>query len=485
MATDLCDLTALELADQIGSRQVSPVEVVRAVQARLDATEPFLNAYILRLDEEALSAARAAEAEIAAGAYRGPLHGVPIAIKDNIEVAGTPTTAGSTVLADNRATEDAEVVRRLRAAGAVVIGKTNMSEMAASGRSLNVHTGNMRNPWGPNNDAGGSSGGSAVTVAARQVPLSLGTDAGGSVRIPAAVTGLVGLKQTHRLVSTRGLLASGNVTVDHIGPLARTVADVALVLEAMAGHDPRDPTSADRPVPAYRAALRGDLAGLRVGVPTEFFFDLLDPEVESGVRAAIDVLAGLGATVVPVPIHDLEALLLARNSLTAEGLAFHDPYLRSSAELYGDELRRRLLANYFITGRDLARANRARRILKERFQAAFEGVDLLATPGCITPSRPLTDETLTVTDFRTGEPAELPLMTSMSRMTALFNGTGHPASCQPAGFTAGGLPISLQLVGRPFEDAVVLGAAHAYEQATGWYTRRPPYLTAEAAAATA
>ena len=477
MATELTDLTALELADQLGKRAISPVDVVQAVHRRLDETEPFLNAFITRLDEQALADAQAAEAEITAGNYRGPLHGVPIAIKDNIAVAGAVTTAGSKVLADNLTSEDAEVVRRLRAAGAIIVGKTNMFEMAAGPRSTNVHYGNARNPWGPNYDASGSSGGSAISVAARQVPLSLGTDAGGSVRLPAAVTGTVGYKQTHGLASTRGLLASGNVTGDHIGPFARTVADVALILEAMAGYDPGDPTSVDRPVPAYREALRTRLTGVRVGVPTNFFFDLLNPEVESGVRNAIGVLEQLGATLVPITIPDLEDMLAARVPLSAEGLALHDPYLRQHGELYSDPLRRQYLANYFIPGRDLARANRVRRLVKERFQEAFQTVDLLATPACVTPALALTDESITVKNFRTGEMEEGPVARIMIRMTALFNSTGLPAISTPAGFTEAGLPIGLQLIGRPFEDELVLGAAHAYEQATSWHTVKPPYVT--------
>jgi aspartyl-tRNA(Asn)/glutamyl-tRNA(Gln) amidotransferase subunit A len=478
VTSDLCDLTALELADQISSRAVSPVEVIRAVQQRLDETEPFLNAYIARLDERALAEARAAEAEIAADGYRGPLHGVPIAIKDNIAVAGTMTTAGSKVLADNLTAEDAEVVRRLRAAGAIVVGKTNMTEMAAGARSRNVHYGNARNPWGPNHDASGSSGGSAISVAARQVPLALGTDAGGSVRLPAAFTGVVGLKQTHGRASTRGLLASGNVTGDHVGPFGRTVADVALALEAMAGYDPLDPTSADRPVPAYREALREQLVDVRVGVPTSFYFDLLDPEVERGIRTAIEVLGQLGATLVPTEIAELEDLLAARAGLTAESLAFHDPYLRASPELYGEELRHRLLASYFIPARDLARAHRIRRILKERFAAVFREIDLLATPTCATPAVPLTDDTLWLKDYRTGEMVECDFMQPMVRMTALFNATGQPAISVPGGFTGAGLPIGLQLVGRPFEEELLLGAAHAYEQATRWHARKPPYVMA-------
>jgi len=476
--TELCDLTALELAEQIGSRAVSPVELIRAVHSRLDETEPFLNAYILRMDDEALAAAQTAEAEITAGRYLGPLHGVPIAIKDNIAVAGTMTTAGAKVLANNLTPEDAEVVKRLRAAGAIIVGKTNMSEMAASGRSLNVHYGNMRNPWGPNHDASGSSGGSAVTVAARQVPLALGTDAAGSVRMPAAVCGIVGLKQTHGRVSTRGLLASQNVTGDHVGPFGRTVSDVALILEAMAGHDPADPTTATQPVPSYLDALRTRLVDVTIGVPTNFFFDLLDPEVESATRTAIDVLADLGATIVPITIPDLEDFLAARVGLSAEGLALHDPYLRAHADQFGEELRRRLLAAYFIPGRDLARAHRARRLLKERFAAVFQEVDLLATPGFPMPALSLDDQAVVLKDFRTGEMVEAPAMMTTIRMTALFNMTGLPAVNVPSGFSSAGLPTSLQLIGRPFDEALVLGAAHAYEQVNRWYTRTPPYVSA-------
>jgi aspartyl-tRNA(Asn)/glutamyl-tRNA(Gln) amidotransferase subunit A len=478
---ELYELTALELGPKIASGAVSPVEVVRAVQQRLDETEPFLNAYISRTDEQALADAARAEQETASGHYRGPLHGVPIAIKDNIAVAGTFTTAGSKVLSGNLTTEDAEVVRRLRAEGAIVVGKANMFEMAAGGRSINPHYGNARNPWGPNHDASGSSGGSAITVAASQVPLSLGTDAAGSVRMPASVTGVVGLKQTHGRVSTRGLIASQNVTGDHIGPMARTVADVALILETIAGYDPLDPTSADRPVPAYREALRTDLKGVRVGVPTNYYFDLLDPEVEAGVQAAIGVLEQLGASLVRVTIPDLEEMMQARLGLSAEGLALHDPYLRAHPELYSDELRRRLLANYFIPARDLARANRVRRLLKERFAMAFQQIDLLATPTTASPSIPLTEDSLTLHDNRTGETVTMPGTMGMIRLTAPSNLTGLPSISVPGGFTAAGLPVGFQMTARPFEEELLLGAAHAFEQATEWHTRRPSYVRAAVA----
>ena len=478
---ELYELTALELGPKIAAREVSPIEVIRAVQRRLDETEPFLNAYISRTDEQALADAARAEQEIVDGHYRGPLHGVPIAVKDNIAVAGTFTTAGSKVLSGNLTAEDAEVVRRLRAEGAIVVGKANMAEMAASGRSINPHYGDARNPWGPNHDASGSSGGSAISVAACQVPIALGTDSGGSVRMPASVTGIVGLKQTHGRVSARGLIACSNVTGDHIGPMARTVADVALVLETMSGYDPLDPTSADRAVPSYREALRTDLKGVRVGVPTNYYFDLMDPEVEAGVNAAIGVLEQLGASLVRVTIPDLEELMQARMGLSAEGLAFHDPYLRAHPELYSDELRRRLLANYFIPARDLARANRVRRIMKERFAAVFQQVDLLATATTVSPSIKLTDSTVTLRDNCTGEMVESSFTSSMTRLTSPTNSTGLPSISVPGGFMAAGLPIGFQMIARPFEEALLLGAAHAYEQATEWHTRRAPYVQAAVA----
>ena len=483
MTADPLKLTALELGGLIERRAVSPIELMRAVHRRLDETEPFLNAFISRRDDEALAEARIAEAEIAVGRYRGPLHGIPVAIKDNIAVAGTVTTAGARFLSENLTTEDAEAVARLKAAGAIVVGKTNMFELAVGNRSINPHYGDARNPWGPNHDAGGSSGGSAIAVAARQVPLALGTDAAGSVRMPSSVSGIVGLKQTQGRVSARGIVASQNVTVDHIGPMARTVADAALLLETIAGHDPACPASADRPVPAYRAALREDLSGARVGVPVNYFFDLVDPEVEEGIRAAIRVLEELGAATQFVVIPDLEDLMAARTALSAEGLALHDPWLRAHPELYGDELRHRLLANYFIPARDLARANRVRRIIKERFATVFQQVDLIATPATPIVSFPLDATTAAVRVSKTGEIVERPTSVLMMRLTAPGNVSGLPAITAPGGFTQAGLPIGFQLYARPFEEELLLGAAHAYEQATRWYTRVPPHVTAPAVAA--
>lgn len=478
MTTDLLDLTALALAGKVERREVSPVEIVQAVQQRLDETEPFLNAFISRRDEQALAEARTAEAEIAAGRYKGPLHGLPVAIKDNIAVAGTISTAGAKFLANNATPDDAEAVAQLKLAGAIVVGKTNMFELAVGNRSINPHYGDARNPWGRNHDAGGSSGGSAVAVAARQAPLALGTDAAGSVRMPSSVSGIVGLKQTQGRVSGRGIVASQNVTVDHIGPMARTVADAALLLEAIAGYDPSCPTTQDRPVPPYRTLLRETLTGVRVGVPTNYYFDLVEPAVEAGVRSAIRVLEELGATTIPIEIPDLEELMAARIALSAEGLALHDPWLRAHPEQYGAELRRRLLANYFIPSRDLARAYRVRRLLKERFAAVFEQIDLLAAPTTPITTFPLDATEAPVRDNRTGETVLRPVAVLMMRLTSPGNVSGLPAISVPGGFTSTGFPIGFQMLARPFEEELLLGAAHAFEQATGWFARKPPYVTA-------
>lgn len=483
MADDLLALSALELARAVERRAVSPVEIVQAVQRRLDATEPLLNAFVLRLDDEALAAARAAEAEIAAGHYRGPLHGLPVAIKDNIAVAGTVTAAGTRFLADHLTPEDAECVRRLRAAGALVVGKTNLHELALGSTTINPHYGATRNPWRTDCIPGGSSGGSAAAVAAGQVPLALGTDSAGSIRMPAAVCGIVGLKPTHGRVSLRGLVASLTVTTDHIGPMTRTVADAALLLEALAGYDPQDPFSRDRPVPSYREALGRDLRGVRVGVPTDYFFDLLDREVEAAVRAAVRELERLGATLVEVALPDLEAMMEARVGFSGEGLAFVTPYLRAHPEQFSPELRHRLYASHFILARDYARANRVRRLVQERFAAALRAADLLAAPATPVPAWPLEAHTVTAHDYRTGQDVTLPTTHILLRLTAPSNLTGLPAVTVPCGFTAGGLPIGLQLIGRPWDEAGVLAAAHAYEAATPWHTRRPALAPAPAAGA--
>lgn len=481
----LLDLTAIELSHLIATRQVSPVEVLRAVQRRLDETEPIVNAYISRRDEEALREAGAAEREIQRGDYRGPLHGVPLAVKDNVAVAGTATTAGSKVLARNVASEDAEAVARLRAAGAIVVGKTNLHEFAYGATSINPHYGAVRNPWRPDCIAAGSSGGSAATVAARQLPLAVGTDAAGSIRMPASVCGVVGVKATYGRVSARGLLASHNSTVDHVGPMARTVADAALMLDVMAGFDPLDPTSidrrGDRPTGGYLAALeeRADLRGIRVGVPADYFFDLVDPEVDAIVRVAIEELRGLGADVVDVHLPDLEDMMPLRLALFADGLAFHGASLRAHLDLYGEDVRRRLLVDHFVQAHDVARATRVRRLMQIQFAEAFRETDVIVAPATATAAVGLAQRMVTVLDRRSGEHVAQPTELFLLRVTAPANLVGIPAMSVPAGFTADGRPVGLQLMAQPFEEALMLTTAHVYEQATRWFERAPVLTLAQ------
>jgi aspartyl-tRNA(Asn)/glutamyl-tRNA(Gln) amidotransferase subunit A len=472
-AARLHELTAAELGPLISRGVVSPVEVVRAVLARLDATEPTLNCFISRRDEAALEEAQLAEVEIRSGAYRGPLHGVPVAVKDNIAVAGTITTAGARVLADNRTDLDAEVVRRLREAGAIVVGKTNLHEFAAGPTTINPHFGTTRNPWRTDHIAGGSSGGSAAAVAARQVPLALGTDHAGSIRIPASLCGIVGLKPTHGRVSLRGLVAARNVTADHIGPLARTVTDAALLLQAIAGYDPADPGSIDQPLVGSREVAPASLVGARIGVPRDYYFDLLDPEVESGVSQAIEVLGRLGATVISVALPDLEELMAVRDALNAEGLATLHDHLQAHPEQFGADIRLASYAQYFVSARDLARANRVRRLIGQRFLDVFEHVDLLATPTTCVPAFPVDRPQVKLRAKATGEQRELPAAPALVRLTSPANLTGIPAISVPAGFTRAGLPFGLQLQAPPLQDVALLSAALAFEQTTRWFERVP------------
>ena len=474
MKDDLQHLSALELGRLMHDGHVSPVEVVDSALARIDETDSAYNAFISRTDDEARAAAREAETEIRRGDIRSPLHGVPLAVKDNIAAAGTVTTGGTAFLSNNVTAEDAEAVRRLREAGAIVVGKTNLHELAFGSTTINPHYGTTRNPWNLDHIAGGSSGGSAAALAGGQVALALGTDHAGSIRIPASLCNVVGLKPTHGRVSARGLAGSRNVTADHVGPMARTVADTAAMLDVIAGYDPQDPLSIKQEAPSFSDALRdGALVGTRVGVPENFYFDVLDPTVEQAVRTAIDELERLGAELVDVRVPDLGQMIAVRVALGAEGLAFADQYLRTVPEQFSTELRRTLLALYFVTARDLARANRVRRLLVEEFDAVFNDVNLIAAPTTATAAFPIDARLVQFRDARTDEDVAVPAGRSLITLTWPTNLTGMPAISVPCGFTPGGLPVGLQLIGRAFDDARVVAAAHAYEQSQTWVTRWP------------
>ena len=462
---NVAELGATEISTLVRAGAFDPSNVARVTLERIEATEPTLRAFI--------SVDRAPT--LASDGCDGLLAGVPVAIKDNLDVAGFCTTAGSRVLghAGRKADVDAAAVARWRAAGALIVGKTNLHEFAYGATGVNPRWSTPANPWNSRCIPGGSSSGSAVSVAARQVPLALGTDAAGSIRMPASLCGIVGLKPTRGRVSTRGLLASHNASLDHVGPLARRVADVALGLQACAGYDALDSTSLDEPVPDYVAGLgaRSDLRGLRVGVPRAYLFERVDPEVEHGVRLAIDHLTKLGATLVTFEIADLEDMMAARLALFADGLVFHLPHLVAHPELYSREIRHRLYTDVFVTAHDYARAARVRTILRDRFAAAFrdDKLDVLAMPTTPVTALPL-DQWLLDWPGRGEEPVGLALL----RLTAPFNLTGLPAISVPAGFTDTNLPFGLQLVARPFAECLLLQVAHHFEQTTAWHERRPP-----------
>jgi aspartyl-tRNA(Asn)/glutamyl-tRNA(Gln) amidotransferase subunit A len=460
-----------DLAAGIAARRLSPVEVVRALLARIEKTGG-LSSYLALFADSALREARAAEDAVRAGRPLGPLHGVPFAVKDLIAVAGTPPTAGSRVPAEP-APHDSTVVARLRAAGAILLGKLNLHEFAYGPEGTSLLHGTPRNPWDPVTPRlpGGSSSGSGVAVAAGLIPVALGTDTGGSIRIPAACCGTVGLKPTYGRVSKAGVVPLA-WSLDHVGPLARRVGDAGAVLAVIAGPDPTDAASADVPVPDYLAGIAGSVRGLRVGVLRQYV-EQSDAEVTAALAEAARVLAGLGCI--------LQDVLLARARyslatscavLWPEALAYHEPLLRRHAALYAEDVRRRLAVGAFVTATDYLKGQRARRLLRDEVDGALTEFDCL-----LAPTLPVAAPPVTAIEVPIGERVES-VRTAFTSFTRLFNLTGHPALALPCGFSRDGLPLSLQLVGRAFDEGTILRLGHAYEQATDWHRRRPPAPTA-------
>ena len=464
--SDLPFLTIAELAPLIESGDVSHVVVTRAVLERIEALDGRLNAYITVLHDDAMSAAREAENAILAGGYLGPLHGVPISLKDLFWTQGVRTTAGSKILADFVPNEDAHSVARLKAAGAVIVGKTNLHEFAFGVTTINPHYGTTRNPWDAERIAGGSSGGSAAAVAAGLCTAALGTDTGGSIRIPAALCGIVGLKPTYGRVSRHGVVPLA-WTMDHVGPMTRSVRDAALMLNVVAGHDPRDPASTDAPAPDFTAGLDAGVKGLRLGVPQHFYFDDLDAEVEGCVRAAIDVLGRLGGKIEEVALPRLEYAPAVYWPISiSEAAAYHRDWLINRPQDYGDDVRERMEPGLLAPAVRYLQAQRARRLIADDFRHALREVDVLLVPTTPVPA-PRLDEA--------GTPE---VRSSLLRLTSPANLAGLPALSVPCGFTGAGLPVGLQIIGRAFDEATVLRVGHAYETTAGWEVRIPrPYCT--------
>ncbi len=454
-----------DLAEQIRRKNVSPVEVTRAVLDRLEGLNPRLNAFLTNFGEQALEAAKRAEQAIVAGQAPGALHGVPLALKDIFAMRSVQVTGGSKVLGTWIPDFDATVVARLKAAGAILVGTLNLYEFA-TGAVLNPHYGPTHNPWHLDHTTGGSSTGSGAAVAAGIVYGSLGTDTGGSVRIPASLCGLVGLKPTYGRVSRYGVLPL-SWSLDHVGPLTRTVRDTALLMSVIAGHDPHDPTTSRLPVPDYVTSLTGKVAGLRVGVPREFFFEGLDADVQQAVEQAIQQLSALGAQLSEVSWPSIrQAPALYAISL-AEGAAAHEPWLRTRGEYYGADVRERMQQGLLVPASAYLKAQRIRTVLMRDLERVFQEVDCLATPTAASPA-PKLDAGAGEIGAPTGA-----LRSALRRLTQPFNLTGSPAITVPCGFSQDGLPIGLQLVGRPFDEARLLNLAYTYEHNTPWKDRHP------------
>jgi aspartyl-tRNA(Asn)/glutamyl-tRNA(Gln) amidotransferase subunit A len=454
--------TLQQASEQIRAKKISPVELTRTCLDRIELLNPRLNAFITVMAEQALAQARALEAELHSGKWRGPLHGIPIGLKDLFDTAGVKTTCASAVFADRIPTEDAEVVMRLKRAGAVLIGKQNMHEFAYGSTSVPSHFGPVHNPWNVGRIAGGSSGGSAAAVAAGLGFGALGSDTGGSIRQPSAYCGITGLKPTYGRVSTRGVvpLAWSN---DHVGPLCRTAGDAALLLEAIAGYDPLEPNSVDYPVERYSMAMRAKTSTVRIGVVRRPFFEQLDPEIEAAVDSALQTIAKLTAGISEAQLPTYQRLPITG----PEAYAFHQPYFTKTPELYQPMTRQLLAEGATVSTTAYIEARRELARLRRSVGSAFSSVDLL-----ITPTSPLPQMTI-----EQGAIPEVPPPGAVARSlrnTQPFDIFGLPTISIPCGFTRDGMPIGFQIAGPRFGESRVLALAHAYQQVTDWHTRRPP-----------
>jgi len=464
------DWTLDSLSRAIAARKISPVEATQACLARIAELDAHIRAFITVDAEGALATARTLEAELAQGRSRGPLHGVPLAYKDLCHVPGLPTSCGTKTREYFTSTIECTAVARLREAGAVALGKLNMTELAMGPFGDNAHHGDVQNPWKAGHCSGGSSSGSAAAVAAGFALGALGSDTGGSIRLPAACCGVVGLKPTYGRVSRAGAMPL-SWSLDHLGPLARTVADAARLLGIVAGHDPHDATSSRRGVPFYERTLESPVTGLRVGVPENYYFDGVTPEIEAGVRTAAATLEGLGVHVVPLRIPDPRPMADVCNVISrSESAAIHARLARERPHELQPAVRARIEVGFHISAHDYLQALRLRaRLTREFIADVFAEVDALIAPVIPEPAPELTAT-------KAGSADEfVARMGRFSRLTRPFNGLGLPALALPCGMSADGRPLALQIVGRPFDEATVLRLGHAYQQATTWHLATPKF----------
>ena len=461
--TNLYHLTIREAAGLLKSGQLSPVELTQAFLDRIEATDDRLHSYIVVLKEQALDDARLAEAEIRRGDYKGPLHGIPFALKDLYDTAGVATTAGSKVYIDRVPAEDATTTARLKAAGGILLGKLAMHEFALGGPDFTTPFPPARNPWNLDHITGGSSSGSGSAVASGQAMAALGSCTGGSIRGPASLCGIVGLKATYGRVSRAGVVTL-SWSQDHCGPMTWTVEDTAYMMQALAGYDPKDPTTSTAPVPDYSLSLREDIKGLTIGVPRHFFFaphENVNPEVVATVENGLKVLEGLGANLQEVTIPSLEYVRAANSVIMlSEAFAFHEKNLRTRPHDFGEMVRARFRIGGMFSASDYVQSQRVRKLVNREFAAVLQKVDVLVTPTMTQPAAAFEgyDATSTVRG---------------PSFTAPFNLTGLPAISVPCGFTASGLPVGMQIAGKPFDEPGVIRAAYAYQQEARWFEQRP------------
>jgi len=472
---NLEELTISELSPQIKRRRISPVEIISKYLERIKKLNPLLNAYSTVTEEQAIADAEVAEREIKRGKYRGPLHAIPFSIKDNLATKGIRTTAGSKILAEWQPDFDATVVARLKAAGAIILGKTNMHEWASGGTTINPYYGTTYNPWDRKRICGGSSGGSAAAVAANLCLGSIGTDNAGSVRNPASMCGTVGLKATYGRVSCfGGVPGTGGYSLNHFGTFTKTVGDTALVLKAIAGYDPQDPLSADEPVPDYSKSIGKRVKGLKVGLIKGYFDDIMVGDVAKSFGEATKLLESLGMRIEEVSIPHMDLIPAVQNCTSrVENVSAHDRYLRSRPRDYSPELLYRYIHALMVPAATYVNAQRVRRVICQEFDEVMSRVQVILAPTSI-PAPTIEECNLGHMELSGKKIALRPSTMNRSTWgTIPFNVTGYPALSVCCGFTSSGVPLGMQVVGAPFQEGIVLQVAHAYERAAQWYKRKP------------
>ncbi|NQW16166.1 MAG: amidase [Chloroflexi bacterium] len=471
MDNDLAFASIDELAPRIKSGEISPITLVENCLERIAAHNESLNSFLAVFEDQALADAQLADADISSGNWRGPLHGIPIGLKDLVDVAGTVTTGGSTILKDNMASSDATITRKLKDAGAIIIGKTHMVEFAMGASGINPHYGPGHNPWNLDRITCGSSIGSGNAVGAGLIYGAIGSDTGGSIRMPAAVCGIAGLKPTYGVVSRAGVLDL-SWSCDHVGPMTRRVADAAHMMNALSGYDSADPASSSETPPDYATALGASLEGIRVGVPEHYFFEGIDPDIESAVRSAIELMASHGATVTILPMDWVRlGRLINVGILIPEAVSVHEKWLNAHRDQYSPEVLSRLTSGIGISAFDYIKAQRSRAWFIDKMNVAMADVDVL-----VTPTVPIQTPTI---EGCTPAPGENVARdgADLGNFTGVFNTTGSPSLNVTCGFTDDGMPIGMMITGKAHRDDVVLSVGDAYERVAGWHERRPPLFS--------